>query len=51
VPASFAGDGTYSITEENGVRTLTMRGVFPGRVKNGQQIPVAACGAVFISSQ
>jgi hypothetical protein len=51
VPDSFVGDGTYTITEKDGVRTLTMRGVFPGRLKYGPQSPFPACGAVFTATQ
>src|SRR6185369_11529956 len=34
VPPVFGGDGTYSVTEANGVRTLTLRGVNLGRERS-----------------
>lgn len=48
VPAVFGGDGTYSVTEADGVRTLTLRGVNLGRAST-DTARGPNCGAIFTS--
>ena len=49
IPPVFAGDGTYTITEQNGVRTLTLHGHNLGlRSSDAGHPPV--CGAIFTST-
>ena len=51
VPSVFEGDGTYTITSQgDGSQRLTMRGIFPGRLRSETGVE-PACGAVFVSYQ
>ena len=49
VPPAFAGDGQYTITEKDGVRTLTMRGVYFGPRRGDSPNPFGVCTSMFES--
>ena len=50
VPQVFSGDGMYSVSETDGVRTLTLRGLNLGRAQTDtSHEPV--CGGVFTENQ
>jgi hypothetical protein len=49
VPKVFSGDGTYSVSEIDGVRTLTLRGLNLGHAQTDAN-QEAGCGGVFVAT-